>query len=170
MNASGGGEENTPRSAIVPLPELLRGHPRVALDANVLIALLEGEGPRADRAASVLDAIEAGLVEGVAAVIVLTEVLVRYARLGDVARFETVADELRGLRVDYVPVSEAIAVDAARLRSARAVTLADSIHLACARAASASALVTNDRRIRPTSHVDVLYLDDLAAEMEPSSR
>jgi len=145
----------------------LGGHRRVALDANVLIALLEDEGPRADRAAVVVDAIEGGLVEGVAATIVLTEVLVGYARLGDAARFEMVADELRNLALRYTPISAEVAVDAAWFRAGRSLSFADALHLAAARAAGATAFVTNDRRIRSTPQLDVVYLDDLVAETDP---
>jgi predicted nucleic acid-binding protein len=39
----------------------------------------------------------------------------------------------------------------------------DAIHLACAIAAGATVLVTNDRDIRPRPRLDVAYLDDLVA-------
>lgn len=149
------------------LPPTLEGHQRVAVDANVLIALLEDEGPRADRAAMVIDAIEAGVVDGVAASIVLTEVLVQYAQLGDPARFEMMSDELRGLRIDFTSVSSAIAVDAAWVRANRSLSLADAIRLAAARAAGATVFVTNDRRIRSAGQLEVLYLDDLPLAPEP---
>lgn len=41
--------------------------------------------------------------------------------------------------------------------------MGDAIHLATARAAGATALVTNDRRIRSVPRLEVIYLDDIAA-------
>lgn len=164
MSGSGNGLENSVR---VPAP--LERHQRVAVDANVLIALLEDDGPRADRAALVIDAIEAGIIDGVAASIALTEVLVQYAHLGDAARFEMMSDELRGLRIEFTGISSDIAVDAAWVRTNRSLSLADAIHVAAARAANATAFVTNDRRIRSSGRLEVLYLDDLPASSEPSA-
>ena len=46
------------------------------------------------------------------------------------------------------------------------MALADAIHLASARAAGATAFVTNDRRIRGSAKLEVIYLDDL----KPMSR
>ena len=37
----------------------------------------------------------------------------------------------------------------------------DAIHIAGAKAAGASAMVTNDRRIRPRPNLDIAYLADL---------
>ena len=42
--------------------------------------------------------------------------------------------------------------------------MADAIHVASARAAGATALITNDRRIRARTGLEVLYLDDLTLE------
>jgi predicted nucleic acid-binding protein len=55
-------------------------------------------------------------------------------------------------------------VDAAVIGGIRGLSLADAVHLACARAAGATAFVTNDRRIRGSRKLEVVYLD----ELEPS--
>jgi predicted nucleic acid-binding protein len=68
-----------------------------------------------------------------------------------------------GLRIE--PLSAEIAVDAAIIRGSRRIVLADAIHLATARAAGATAFVTNDRRLRGSVKLEVVYLDDL--EVEP---
>jgi predicted nucleic acid-binding protein len=65
-----------------------------------------------------------------------------------------------GLRIE--PLSAEIAVDAAIIRGSRRIVLADAIHLATARAAGATAFVTNDRRLRGSVKLEVVYLDDLA--------
>lgn len=73
-----------------------------------------------------------------------------------------------GLGLDLVPLSAAIAEDAAWLRGRAGMAVADAVHLATARAAGATAFVTNDRRIRSRPGVDVLYLDDLEI-VEPAT-
>jgi predicted nucleic acid-binding protein len=43
------------------------------------------------------------------------------------------------------------------------MSLADAIHMASARAAGATAFVTNDRRVRGSAKLEVVYLDELEA-------
>jgi predicted nucleic acid-binding protein len=143
--------------------DLLGEHRRIALDANVLIYLLDGRGERAKTAAALVDAAAAGEVEGVIASIGLVETLVGPARVEGPARFEQVAATIRDLGLRFIPLTAEIAEDAAWIRGASGLGLPDSIHLATARAAGATVFVTNDRRIRPRPHLDVRYVDDLAA-------
>ena len=140
--------------------ELAARHPRVAVDADVLIYLLDGAEPHAGRAGSVIDAIDAGTIEGSLSALALTEVLVGPARIGDQARFEQTAFELRDLDLDIVPITTAVAEHAAWLRGREALQLADAVHVAAAQSV-ATAFVTNDRRIRSVAGLEVLYLDDL---------
>jgi predicted nucleic acid-binding protein len=144
------------------LAELAARHARVALDADVLIYLLDGAAPRAALAGAVIDAVDAGMIEGSMSSLALTEVLVGPARAGDAARFEQTALELRDLRLTVVPVSREIAEHAAWLRGRDALRLADAIHMAAAQSV-ATAFVTNDRRIRSLAGLEVVYLDDLVA-------
>jgi predicted nucleic acid-binding protein len=143
---------------------LLSMHRRIALDSNVLIYLLEDDGVRAETAAAIVDAIAEGDVEGVVASLGLLESLVGPARAHDAARFELAAAAPRDLGLDVVPLDAELAADAAWIRGGSGVGLPDAIHLATARAAGATALVTNDRRLRSRSHLEVVYLDDLAGD------
>ncbi len=142
---------------------LSRAHPRIAIDSNVLIYLLEEDGPRADRAAELVDAIEAGRLVGILSTVGLTEILTGPARAGDGPRFEQAADEVRSLGLRLVPVDVEIAEDAAWIRGAHGLSTADAIHLASARAAGATLFITNDRRIKPTARLEVAYLDEMTA-------
>ncbi len=145
--------------------ELCRRHRRIAVDSNVLIYLLEADEPRAGAARQLLNAIELGLSAGVLASVGLAEVLAGPARLGDFALMERYGDEIRtmpGLKI--VPFGPDLATDAAVIRGSRSVRLPDAIHLATARAAGATAFVTNDRRLRGSTRLEVVYLDDLALE------
>ena len=144
--------------------DLAARHPRLALDSNVLIYLLETAGPEADRAAEILDAIESGTVTGTIATVALTEILTGPARADDGATFELLATELRAIRnLKLVPLGAEIAIDAGWLRGAADLGFADAVHVASARAAGATALITNDRRIRSGPGLEVVYLSDLAA-------
>lgn len=141
----------------------LTGHQKIGLDSNVLIYLIETRGPLADVVAIIVDMIADGQVVGVLSAIGLVEILVGPARVGDARLFETTAEALRDLPIRVVPLSGAIAEDAAWIRGASGVGLEDAVHLASARAAGATAFVTNDRRIRAIPNLDVIYLDDIVA-------
>jgi predicted nucleic acid-binding protein len=93
----------------------------------------------------------------------LSEVLTGPARAGDVAGFEALANELRGMDLRVVALDASIAEDAAWLRGRAGLDLVDAFHVASARAAGATLFLTNDRGIPSTTHLEVAYLDDLFA-------
>ena len=111
-----------------------------------------------------VDAVDGGLLAASMATVGQVEILAGPARIGDPGIFERTADEIRSLGITLVPLTANIAEDAAWLRGQGGLDLADAIHVAGARAAGATALITNDRRIRSRSSLDVFYLDDLALD------
>lgn len=144
------------------IAELCERHRRIALDSNVLVYLLEAVEPLALPARQLLNAIEAGRAAGVLSVIGLAEVCAGPAKRGDLTLVERYADalgSLPGLRIQ--PITVEVAVDAAVIRGARSIGLPDAIHLATARAAGATAFVTNDHRMRGSARLEVVYLDVL---------
>jgi len=144
--------------------ELCSTHRRIAFDANVFIYLFEGSGALSQAAASVLDAVSAGRATGIAATIALSEVIVGPVRAGDETMAERYLDAIRSIEhLDVVPATLEIAADAGFVRGRTGLTLADALHVATARAAGASILVTNDRRIRPMPQLDVVRLSDLVS-------
>ena len=143
------------------IDELVDRHRRVAVDSNVFIYLFDGSGTEATSAGLVLDAIDAGRCEGVLATVGLTEILTRPASLGDAVIFERYVAEIRNIRhLRLAPLLEEVAIDAAWGRSADR-DLGDAVHVATARAAQATAFVTNDRRVRPRTGVEVVVLDTI---------
>ena len=145
------------------IAELIEAHPSVALDSNVFIYILEGS-PLGERAHALFTALEEGRLRVSLSSVGLAEILAGPARQQDVAIFETYAAELRAIpNLRIVPVDAAIAADAAWLRGARAMALIDAMLLASARAAGATAFVTNDRRIRSLPGLEVVLLSDLEA-------
>ena len=144
------------------IAELCAAHERIGLDSNLLIYVTEDTVDHLAKASAVLDAVAAGDIQGVLSVIGLAEVLMGPSLREELAVVEQIAAEIRAtpnLRV--VPVTPEIAVDAAVVGALRAVKLPDAIHLATARAARATAFVTNDRRLRTAPRLEVIYLDDI---------
>ena len=68
---------------------------------------------------------------------------------------------MTGLKV--IPFAPDLAADVAVIRGMRSIQLPDAIHMATARAAGATAFITNDRSLRGSTKLKVIYLDDLAA-------
>ena len=142
--------------------DVCRRHRKIGLDSNVLIYLIDNMRPRADLVAELVTAVDTGTTTAVISVIALTEILSGPARDGDLGRLERTNDEIRAISgLTIVALGPDVAVDAAVIRAVRGMTLPDAIHLASARAAGATAFVTNDRRIRGSAKLEVIYLDDL---------
>ena len=91
----------------------------------------------------------------------VTEVLAGPARKDDPVGFEMLAAALRDLGFDNPVLDAAAAEDAAWISGRTGARLPDAVHLACARAAGATAFLTNDRRIQSRRGLGGVYLDDL---------
>jgi predicted nucleic acid-binding protein len=142
--------------------ELLRRHPIIGLDSNLFIYLIDDVAPWSRQVAELLVAIDSGVASANLSAIGLTEILSGPARDGDLARLERNNDDIRAISgLTIGPLDHDIAVDAAVIRGVRGMTLPDAIHLATARVAGATAFVTNDRRVRGSAKLEVIYLDEL---------
>ncbi len=147
------------------IAELLERHRLVGLDANVFIYLLETTGPLSEAAGAVIDQIDAGHLAGVFSELGVAEVLGGPARADDRALMERYCAEIDEVsNLALVPVSRDVAFDAAVLRARGRFTLTDAVHLATARAAGASAFITNDHRLPAADRPEIVYLDDLEAD------
>jgi predicted nucleic acid-binding protein len=145
------------------IAELLATHTTVSIDSNIFIYVLEAS-PLGERAHPLFTALEEGRLRATLSSVAIAEILAGPARRQDVAIFETYAAELRAIpNLRIVPVDADVAADAAWLRGAGSISLADAVHLACARRSGATAFITNDRRIRPQPQLDVIILEDLDA-------
>jgi predicted nucleic acid-binding protein len=143
--------------------DLLAAHSRIGVDSGVFIYLLEGTAREADLAGSLVDAISAGSASATLAMLGLAEILTGPARGQDIALAERYADELLSLDGLLLPEMDSkLALEAALLRgSAPQLTLRDAVHLASARLQRATVFVTNDRRLRPITGLEIAYLDRL---------
>ena len=138
---------------------LAANHQRIGLDSNVFIYLFEGAGPEADAAGNLLDAISAGSLTAVIATLGVAEIVTGAFRAGDGALAERYREELTSIDgLDFIPLRVETGVDAAARRGAGSLRLADAIHLATARAAGATAFVTNDRSLRSTARLELVPL------------
>lgn len=152
----------------VPIRALAERHRRVAVDSNVLIYLLDDDPQWGETAAAVVDAVATGALEGVIASLGIVETLAGAARADDGARFELAAATIRDLGFAIAALDADAAEDAAWLRGRSGASLADAVHLACARAAGATAFITNDRRIRSRRGLEVVQLEVLSGDAAAS--
>ena len=145
------------------LDDLMARYRVIALDSNALIYLIE-DAALADTVEALLNMIEDGRIRGAFSSVGLAEVLVKPGQVGDAARFEAYAAELQSAQNLRITVVDAeTAIDAAWIRGQSGIGLTDALHLACARAAGATAFITNDRRLQSRPGLDVIQLSDIEA-------
>jgi predicted nucleic acid-binding protein len=123
--------------------------PRIYLDSNVFIAAYEAQGAHSDHAWWLLEAIEDGELRGVTSEMTLAELLVRPMKEQDDDRIRDYQSIINpGDSLEVPTVSRQILFEAATLRSVRgSLRLPDAIHVASARLAGCSHIVSDDRRL-----------------------
>jgi predicted nucleic acid-binding protein len=110
------------------------------------------------------EAVDRGDFQVVTSTLTLAEVLVHPLRHGD----RKLADHYRRIllhanQITTVPVSDAIAEEAAQLRASHGFRTPDAIQLATAVHAGASSFLTNDTRFSSVASLAVLVLNQLKA-------
>jgi len=146
------------------IDDLVERHGRIAIDANAFIYLFESPGLLARATGAILDAAELGRVTVVVSTMVLAEIAVGPVAVRDETLVERYADAIRGARgVHLVPLTADIAVDVGIIRGRHRVQIPDAVHLATARHAGATAIVTNDERMPALPNLEVVRLADLVA-------
>jgi predicted nucleic acid-binding protein len=118
----------------------------VAVDSAPLIYYLENHPKHAERFAPYFEAAEAGAIELIVSVITLAEVLAGPLQHGNellAGQYERALTSSDGWHV--APISQQIAVQAARLRATYRLRLPDAIQVATAITSGAHALLTHDK-------------------------
>lgn len=149
-----------PADAIV---EVLGSTRRIGIDTPVFIYYIEQSSSRASAATALLRAVEEGRFEGITSVVTMLEVMIRPLRLGR----PEIADAYKALLAD-IPNLAIVDLDAnvarigAELRATYRLRTPDALQIAACLAHGAEAFITNDRRLRRVTEIDVKVLDDFA--------
>lgn len=139
----------------------------MGLDTAPLIYFIEKHPVYLPLLQPFFEAVEHGDIEIVTSTLTLTEVLVHPLQQGD----EVLAGQysrilLNASHVTMLPVSPAIAIEAAHLRASRGYKTPDAIQLATAESGHATFFVTNDEALTNTSGMQVLVLKNLVGQPE----
>ena len=130
------------------IDEIPRGA-RIGVDTVAVIYFLEDHPEFGHSARHLFERIEAGELEAVMSVLVLTELLVPLYRAGQEPAADQLSRRLRNFRnLEMMPVTDTTASMATRLRALHGLKTPDAIHAANALVAGASGIVTNDRDLR----------------------
>jgi len=119
---------------------------RIVLDADVLIGALDGNDPHHTQARTLFRGWERQEATRLISVVNLTEVLV--APAADRRRLRAAREALAALDVAIHQPSEAIGVEAARLRNAHPISLPDAYCLATARSTEATVASFDEKVLR----------------------
>jgi predicted nucleic acid-binding protein len=139
---------------------------RVGIDTNVLIYTIEQLPPYSAALVPLWEAAERGDVRLYVSALALPEVLVKPLQIGDTQLEQTYRNLLLGSEaLRCVDIDIAVLECAASLRaSSGTLKLPDAIHIATALLQQCTHFLTNDRRLRQVTGLDVLILDDLVRE------
>ncbi len=139
----------------------LAGHETVGVDTTCFIYHFEKNTRYLPLTRLLFRMIEQGNIKASTSVISLTEILVHPLSLSNediVAAYKIFFDSFPNLAL--VDVDKKIAEDAASIRAMYKLATPDAIHIASALSQGATALVTNDLRLKKVGGVRILALDD----------
>jgi predicted nucleic acid-binding protein len=142
--------------------DALRDPLRVGIDTQVFIYHIEQRSPLAGAAASVLRAVADGRFQGVTSAITLLEVTILPLRLGraEIAdAYEALLGAIPNLAI--VDVDARVARIGAELRATYGLRTPDALQIAACLVHGAEAFITNDRRLRRVTEIDVKLLEDV---------
>jgi predicted nucleic acid-binding protein len=134
----------------------------VGLDTAPLIYFIERHPAYLSCVRPFFEAVALGDIQAVTSTLTLTEVLVHPFKHGNRSlgqQYSRILLHSRNLRT--LPVSAAIAAEAARLRAAHGLKTPDSIQLATARLNNARAFLSNDDGIASIPGLELILLDRL---------
>jgi predicted nucleic acid-binding protein len=134
----------------------------IGLDTAPLIYFIEENPAYLNFVRPFFEMMDRGEARVVTSVITLAEVLVHPLRSGDAALVQRYRDILQSAAaLTLLPVSEAIAEQAAHLRARHNLRTPDAIQLATALQSGASTFLTNDARLPTVPGLHTITLDDL---------
>jgi predicted nucleic acid-binding protein len=135
----------------------------VYFDTNIIIYIVEGYPAQRVVMRDLVRALDDGLFRTLTSEMTLAEVLVGPFRAPNPLYEITYNAVLSGQeKVEVVPVTREILVDAARLRAESRMRLPDAIHVATAARHGCDIFLTNDNRLRPPAGLTIMTLAELA--------
>ncbi|HET6879411.1 MAG TPA: type II toxin-antitoxin system VapC family toxin [Pirellulales bacterium] len=139
----------------------------VALDTGPLIYFIEEHPVYLPIVEPFFQALDAGRFKVVTSTLTLLEVLVQPLRQGNQSLaklYETILLEAAGITA--LAITATIAQRADEIRASQNVATPDALQLATAIENGASAIVTNDLRMKPPANLQIILLDEL---LDPTS-
>lgn len=134
---------------------------RVYCDSSLFIYTLELHPVYNPCLAPFWQSVSDGKVEVVTSEMSLLEVLVKPYRINNTLMIDEYEQFLSQAKLNMVPINKNILRQAAQLRAVAPLRTPDSIHLATAQLHQATVFFTNDIRLRSTSTMPVLAVDEL---------
>ena len=133
--------------------------PQVYLDTNIFIYAVEGFDRFEEEINLLFSAVEQGEIEAITSELTLAEALVKPFKEGK-ERYQQIYREALQDRASFhlMSVTRPLLVESARLRASTGLRLPDAIHLATAREAGCSTLVTNDDDFEGAPEMNVVIL------------
>ena len=139
--------------------------PQVYLDTNIFIYAVEGFDRFEEEISLFFSAVEQGEIETITSKLTLAEALVKPFREGN-ERYQQIYREALQDRASFhlVSVTRPLLVESARLRASTGLRLPDAIHLATAREAGCSTLVTNDDDFEGAPEMNTVILSEVISD------
>lgn len=147
------------------LKTLFKKHRVIALDTCVWIYHFEQNPEYAEITSRILTVVAKGQCKAIVSELTLMELITGPLKLGR----QDIADEYETLLTHYpnltlAPVTRAILLDAAQIRSLYGIRTPDAIHLATAKECGATLMVTNDLSWLKYPDLESLCLSTIARE------
>ncbi len=143
------------------IDEALSRHGKIGLDTSVFVYHFGEVEPFAKPAFAVLSSLESGRIAGLTSVLTVTEIQAKPLQAGVVSlarQYRAMVTRFPNLVTLDVDIS--VAQRAAALRAVHGLRTPDALHLACCLEGGATAFVTNDKRLRKVTELEVVVLGD----------
>lgn len=142
--------------------EAFQGVSKLAFDTAPIIYFVEANLSYDKLVSNIFNRVAAGSLEGWASVISLSEVLVQPIVSGRNDLQQAYRELLlKSSNFHTIPISAAVAENAAHMRATYGLRLPDAIQIAFALDVGCQAIVCNDHSMRRVTELSVLILDDL---------
>jgi predicted nucleic acid-binding protein len=140
---------------------------RVYFDSNFLIYFLERHEPQFSAVLPLIQACDAGLIQGVTGDAAVAEVMVLpYRNVNPIAIARTKSFFARKNFITVVQHDSACFASAAALRANTGMKLIDALHFATAAASGCRFLLTNDRAFKTHGDIEIVSLGMLTGGSE----